>query len=125
MLTIQSHAYYSYDSGFAFEAISCRVLILDFMLRAFIVHRSGKPISPYSKQDRTPFGKLIEKAKKHGLPPDLATDLYAFNEKRNDGIHHFLMGQATYQEIGDAFANSEGLFERIGEAINLPAMEDR
>jgi hypothetical protein len=122
---IQQQADYAYENQFAFEAISCRMLILDFMLRAYIVYKTDKSIEPYSKRDRMSFGKLIEKAKNVGLPEELANDLWAFNEKRNGGIHHFLLGEASYQDVADAYVDAKGLFERIADAMSLPPMEER
>lgn len=114
---------FAYEHQFAFEAINCRVLVLDFMLRAYVVHRSGTAIAAYSDEDRMTLGRLVAEAERHGLPAELVADLRAFNRKRNTAVHHFLLGRTSYQEIGDAYADSVGLFERIAEAMSMPPME--
>ncbi len=113
----------TYQSGYFLEALSLRMLALDLMLRIYVVHKTGKPIEPYSTVDKLSFGQLVKRAKTHGLPRDLADDLWAFNKKRVDGIHHFLLGRTSYQAIGDAYREADGLFERILDAADLPPLE--
>ena len=110
----------TYREQYFLEAVSLRLLALDLVLRIYLVHKTGKPIEPLSNDDKLSFGQLVKKAKKHGLPHDLANDLWAFNKARVDGIHHFLLGRTTYQAIGDAYREADGLFERILEAADLP-----
>lgn len=99
------------------EAISLRMLLLDFFLRAYIVSRTGAPIEPYSKQDKMTFCPLVKRAHKHGLADDLAGRLLAFNNKRVSGVHHFLLGRGSYQEIRDAYRAADWLDGGIMEAM--------
>lgn len=64
---------------------------------------------------------LLGNAKDQGFPSPLATELGAFNDKRSEGIHRYLLGQGTYQGIGDAYRNADGLFERIMDVLDLPS----
>jgi hypothetical protein len=43
--------------------------------------------------------------------------LLSFNEKRVAGIHHYFLGRASYQEIGDAYRDADRLYEGIVEAL--------
>jgi hypothetical protein len=119
---ISNEAEEAYQDVCFLEAISLRLLTLDFMLRAYIVNTTGNPIKPYSGQDRWPFGRLITEAEKHGLPQDLVADLRAFNHRRNAGIHHYVLGRTSYQEIGDAYRDADWLVERIIMTMDLPPM---
>lgn len=114
---VMQHAETAYEEGFFLEAVSLRMLLLDFFLRAFIVDRTDKIIEPYSRQDRIPFGRIVEKARQHGLPQELTDRLLSFNEKRVAGIHHFFLGRASYQEIGRAYRDADRLYEGIVEAL--------
>jgi hypothetical protein len=105
-----------------FEAISLRLLALDFVLRAYVVYKSGDPIEPYSDQETMKFGRVIWEAEEQGLPEKLVADLQVFNKKRNAAIHHYLLGRTSYQEIGDAYRDADGLFKRIITAMDLPPM---
>lgn len=120
---IAGEAEYAYQHAFFLEAISLRLLALDFMLRAYVVHKSNESIEPYSQQDRMSFGRLVQEAEKSGLPTKLVNALYAFNRKRNSGVHHYLLGRASYQEIGDAYRDTDGLFEQIIGSMDLSPME--
>lgn len=113
----------AYRNAYFLEAISLRLLALDLMLRTFVVHKTGRPIEPYSSEDKMSFGKLVKTAKKNGLPQEIVEDLWAFNERRNAGVHHFLLGRASYQDIGDAYRSADLLFERIIDATGLPRLE--
>lgn len=120
---IDEEAEYAYQHAFFLEAISLRLLTLDFMLRAYVVHRTNEAIEPYSRQDRMPLGQLITQAAQNGLPEQLVNDLRAFNQARNARIHHFLLGRTSYQELGDAYREADFLFERIIGAMALPPMK--
>lgn len=123
MRFIEVEAEKAYQSMYFLEAVSLRMLVLDFYLRAYIVSRTEEPIEPYSKQDKMTFRPLVEKARKHGLPDDLAGRLVAFNERRVSGIHHYLLGRGSYQEIGDAYRDADLLDEEILEAMVRPNTE--
>lgn len=114
---VMHYAETAYRNGFFIEAVSLRMLLLDFSLRAFIVDRTDEPIEPYSGQDKMPFAPLVKKARKHGLPQALTDRLLSFNEKRVAGVHHFVLGRASYQEIGDAYQDADRLYESILEAL--------
>jgi hypothetical protein len=122
---LEQEAEYAYQHAFFLEAVSLRLLALDFMLRAYVVHRTGEAIEPYSQQDRKSFGFLIGQAERNDLPEDLVNDLRAFNRARNAGIHHFLLGRTSYQRIGDAYREADFLFERIIGAMALPPMKSK
>ena len=72
--------------------------------------------------DNVDAHQLLGKAKGQGFPQKLAAELEAFNEKRISGIHHYLLGQADYEEIGGAYRDADGLFERISTAMDLPPL---
>jgi hypothetical protein len=55
-----------------------------------------------------------------GFPQKLAAEPEAFNEKRISTIHHYLLGQADNEEIGGAYRDADGPFERISTAMDLP-----
>ena len=121
---ILGYAEHAYESPFALEAVSLRVLLLDFMLRCYVVQKTGESIEPYSDEDKKTFGQSIGRAKRHGLPADIVEDLWKFNKKRNARVHHFVLGRTTYQEIADSYREADGLFERIADAMSLPPIED-
>ncbi len=107
----------AYRNHFFIEAVSLRMLVLDFILRAFIVDRTGERIEPTVGVDKMTFGQIVRQARKHGLPQGLTDRLLSFNEKRVAGIHHFFLGRASYQEIGDAYRDADRLYEGIVEAL--------
>jgi hypothetical protein len=39
------------------------------------------------------------------------------------GIHHYLLGRGSYQEIGDAYRDADLLDEEIMEALVSPDLE--
>ena len=115
---LEDEAETAYRNRYFLEAISLRMLLLDFFLRAYVVSRTSKPIEPYSKQDMRTFKPLVDAARGLGLPARLAKRLLAFNEKRNGGIHRYLLGRGdSYEEIGDAYREANGLDFEIMEAI--------
>jgi len=118
---VDHNAEAAYTNAYFLEAVSLRMLLLDFFLRAYIVSRTKEPIEPYSSQDKMTFGPLVKKARKLGLPGDLAERLLAFNARRVSGIHHYLLGRGSYQEIGDAYRDADWLGEEILEAMVAPA----
>lgn len=115
--SLEDEAEEAYRNRYFLKAISLRMLLLDFFLRAYIVSRTGEPIEPYSKQDKMTFCPLVKRAHKDGLAGDLAGRLLAFNDKRVSGVHHFLLDRGSYQEIGDAYRAADWLDEEITEAM--------
>jgi hypothetical protein len=115
--SIHSDAEAAYDALFFLEAISLRMLTLDFLLRAHIVHRTKRPVPAKPKPT---FGQLIKMAKGQGFRQAVAADLEAFNIRRNEGVHNYLLGRGSYQALGDAYRDADGLFEEIVEVIDLP-----
>ena len=81
--TIHEQAEAAYQSGWFLEAISLRMLTLDFLLRMYIVHRTKQRIPP-----KPTYGQLIKKAKGQTFRQSLAADLEAYNDRRNEGIHN-------------------------------------
>lgn len=120
---VEHNAEVAYRDLYFLEAVSLRMLLLDFFLRAYIVSRTEETIEPYSSQDRMTFGPLVKKARKLGLPDDLAERLLAFNDRRVSGIHHYLLGRGSYQEIGDAYRDADRLDDEIMEAMVTPEAE--
>jgi hypothetical protein len=55
-----------------------------------------------------------------GLPAKTRGRARGFNEKRISTIHHYLLGQADNEEIGGAYRDADGPFERISTAMDLP-----
>lgn len=115
----------AYQNGYFLEAVSLRMLLLDFYLRAYVVGKTEEAVEPHSPQDRMTFGPLVKKARKLGLPDDLTERLLAFNDRRVSGIHHYLLGRGSYQEIGDAYRGADYLDEEILQALFDPVPEDR
>jgi hypothetical protein len=112
---IHEQAEAAYQDGWFLEAISLRMLTLDFLLRMYIVHKTKQPV-----RGKPTFGQLIKKAKGQNFRQSLATDLEAYNDRRNEGIHNYLLGQGSYQDLGNAYRDADGLFERVFEAMGLP-----
>lgn len=117
---IDDRADFAYQNYFALEAISLRLLMLDFFLRMYVVHKTQEPIDPHSKIQ---FGTLINKAENSGLSEDLVNRLRVFNEGRKAGIHNLLLGHAYLQEVADAYPPTNGLWESILDAMELPPHE--
>ncbi len=113
--SIHGDAEAAYDALFFLEAISLRMLTLDFLLRAYIVHRTKQPIT-----SKVTFGQLIGKAKGQGFRQSVAAELESFNTRRNEVIHNYLLGQGSYQDLGDAYRDADHLFELVLETIDLP-----
>jgi hypothetical protein len=113
--SIHGQAEAAYQEGWFLEAISLRMLTLDFLLRMYIVHKTKRPVTP-----KLTFGRLIGKAKGQGFRQSLAAELEAFNDKRNRGIHDYLLGKASYPDLGDAYRDADDLFDRIVTTIGLP-----
>lgn len=113
----------AYRNHFFIEAVSLRMLLLDFILRAFIVDRTGERIEPYSRRDQMTFGQIVTKAHEQRLPHELTDRLRAFSKKRNAAIHNFFLGRASYQKIGDAYRDADRLYEGIVEALVTRAEE--
>jgi hypothetical protein len=114
---IRQEAEEAYEDGYYLEAISLRLLTFDLLLRIYVVHKTKQPVKPSIQ-----FGQLLGKAKGQGFPQKLATELEAFDEKRISTIHHYLLGQVDYEEIGGAYRDADGLFERISTAPDLPPL---
>jgi len=114
--TIHADAQAAYQEAWFLEAISLRMLALDFLLRVYIANKKDVAVPP-----DLPFGRLLGNAKDQNFPPSLADELETFNDKRNEGIHRYLLGQGSYQGIGVAYRNADGLFERIMDVLDLPA----
>jgi hypothetical protein len=57
-----------------------------------------------------------------GLPAKTRGRARGFNEKRISTIHHYLLGQADNEEIGGAYRDADGPFERISTAMDLPPL---
>lgn len=121
---VEERAEEAYQNTFFMEAISLRMLQLDFILRAYIVHKTNRAIKPFAKEDKRSFGQALNEAEKLGLHLELVASLAAFNSKRVNGIHHFITGRASYQEIGDAYRDADGLFEQIITAMDLPVVTE-
>lgn len=115
----------AFRSGYYLEAISLNMLLLDLILRGFVVQESEEPIEPYSREDSRSFGQLIKAAKKVGLNEELVERLWTFNRKRTTGIHHLLLGRAKYEDLLDAYEASEHLVDDLLSGIGMPVVRDQ
>lgn len=82
------------SQGFYIEAISLRILILDFWLRVYIRNADQEVVVV-----RREFGNLLKMAKKLGLPSDIWKQVDDFNKDRVKAIHGFLLGKVSLDDL--------------------------
>jgi hypothetical protein len=105
------------DEGFYVEVLALRSQSLELYLRVYLAaHHQMAPSFPVD--DRKTLGALIAEAAASGLEPDLCADLKAFNASRITGLHHFLLGAATYDDLRGLCENSKGLVQRVVAALS-------
>lgn len=104
----------AFEAGYYLEAISLRLLLLDFLLRTYIVNKSGEPIK---YDDKTTFGGMIKKAQKAGLQQELVGRLCDLNDTRIKGIHRLLLGDLAYDELKQGFKADPRLVKDVRDAV--------
>jgi hypothetical protein len=90
------------------------VLRLDFLLRIYIKTKLNISIKTY---DRKPFGDLIRLAEKAGLQADLVKRLRSFNKVRIKGIHRFILGDVTYDELRNALDEDPKIVQDLQQNV--------
>lgn len=101
----------AYSAGYYLEAISLRLLILDFFLRIYIVTTGGK--IRFKPDDKETFGLMIKLAEKGELEMALIKRLNDFNRKRVAGIHRLLLGDIAYDELRKALDDDPNLVQDL------------
>jgi hypothetical protein len=84
------------NKGFYMEAISLKMLLLDFLLRIYLVSKTKQVIS---FEEEVTFGRLVKRAEHAGLDSEMVKKLYLFNRYRIKTVHQLLLGTMTFNEI--------------------------
>ena len=101
----------SIDSGFYLEAISLRLMYLDFCLRLYLSNKGEKfkEKHPYELQ----FGALIKRCRKFGFDDNLLKRIEDFNKDRILAIHNFIYEGVAYDNFKDFLIKTDNLFTDI------------
>ena len=104
-------------AGFALEAVSLRLQHADLWLRIFWVAKNGTS-TVYPPTDKRTLGVLIADCERLGLEPYAVGRLRAFNTKRVEAIHKFLLGAISYSAVQDACAEYRDLPSLVGQVVS-------
>ncbi len=104
-------------AGFALEALSLRLQHADLWLRIFWVAKNGTH-TVYPTNEGKMFGALITECERLGLEPYAVRRLRAFNTKRVEAIHKFLLGAISYAAIQDTCAEYRDLPSLVGHVVS-------
>lgn len=113
---LSGRAQKAFLDGYFVEAISMRLLMLDFLLRMYVVSKTGETIEA---DDKLSFGAIIRLAEKSGLNADIIARLDLFNAVRIKGIHRLLLGDITYDELRAAFESDPALPDDTRKIVML------
>lgn len=104
------------------EAISLKLQWAELWLRLFWVAKNGGKI--FERNDKRTFGVIVHSCEELGFDPSLARQLRAFNEKRIDGVHKYLLGAIDYVELKAVCDEYEGLetlvMKYVARQIGVP-----
>lgn len=105
-------------NGFLLEVVSIDAALLEVELRNWlIVHRSHV----FKPNDRKTFGQTIRQAEDGGLAPHLIKRLRAFNDLRNEAVHHLGRGTRHYLDIGTEYMRDCILLRDVQDAVYAAA----
>ena len=118
---LSGRAQQAFSNGYFIEAISLRLLMLDLLLRMYVVNKTGRPIEA---DDKRTFGTMIGLAKDSGLDEGLTRRLERFNSFRIKGVHRLLLGDGAYDDLRAAFEGDSTLVDDTRRSVmqSMPAL---
>ncbi|MFI8483019.1 hypothetical protein ACIGCM_20880 [Pseudomonas sp. NPDC078700] len=93
------------------EVISLRIQYMDIWLRVFFAN------TPHDEKRDQEFGRLLKQCFRLGLEKNLYDQILAFNKKRVQAIHGYLLGNISYDSLSTAIDASDGLAEKLVEFV--------
>src|SRR5688572_68533 len=76
------------------EAISLELQVMDYWLRLYFANKAPDP-----KRRRREIGGLLDQCRDLGLDTELYQELSAFNRRRIEVIHGFVIGRLAYEDV--------------------------
>jgi len=101
----------SINSGFYIEAISLRLMLLDFCLRLYLANK-GEDFDEKHPHDLQ-FGVLFKECRNSGFDKDLLKRIEYFNEKRILAIHNFIYEGIPYEDFKDFLIETDNLLTDV------------
>jgi hypothetical protein len=100
------------EQGFVIEAIAIRAYLVEFWLRAHIVHHTGKPHTP-----GLTLGRVVDRAEDCHLSDEVVEKLRSFVKHRNTAIHRLLEGKKRYDDMWEVFREAETLVNEVADEV--------
>jgi len=105
---LSSRITHATEAGCVIEVISLRLQVMDFWLRTYFENRAPRELV----RERE-FGRLLRQCFDLGLPESLYIPLKAFNKKRIDAIHGYVVGSVSYDALRPASADADRLLRDL------------
>jgi hypothetical protein len=106
----------AFDSGFYIEVIALRSQSVELFLRLFLATKLNLTPS-FPLDDRRTLGGLIADAEKNGFDTGTAATVRSFLTDRNAGLHRYLLGVASYDDLRGVCERSVSLTKAVVEVI--------
>jgi hypothetical protein len=82
--------------------------VIDFWLRVYFANRA-----PAGEKREREFGRLLTQCHELGIAQDLYLRLTAFNKRRIDAIHGYVIGTISYEQLMPVAADSDRLLRDV------------
>ena len=114
LTTLRARRSSAFRAGFYVEAIALNATVIEFLLSLWYTAKTERRLA---RDDRLTLGGWITRVSREGFDPDVVVGLRQFNQVRRKAILRMLLGEATYDDLRQAYVDYEPLVGLVAARV--------